>query len=75
MHPEPMRVWPLDANGGRGDLFFEFTPIRYEDWELHPFKKYALRYRMVVFDGEMKPEMAERYWYSFATQPKVEINK
>jgi hypothetical protein len=74
MHPEPMRVWPIDANGGRGDLFFEFTPIRYEDWELKPFIKYALRYRMVVFDGEMEPEMAERYWYSFATQPKIEIN-
>lgn len=74
MHPEPMRVWPIDANEGRGDLFFEFTPIRYEAWELHPFKQYTLRYRMVVFDGEMEPEMAERYWYSFATQPKVEIN-
>ena len=41
---------------------------------IYPFKQYTLRYRMVVFDGEMEPEMAERYWYSFATQPKVEIN-
>ncbi|MCD4770658.1 MAG: PmoA family protein, partial [Bacteroidales bacterium] len=22
-HPEPMRVWPPDANAGRGDMFFE----------------------------------------------------
>ena len=30
MHPEPMRVWPIDANGGRGDMYFEFVPIRHE---------------------------------------------
>ena len=24
-HPEPVRVWPEDANGNRGDLFFEFS--------------------------------------------------
>ena len=29
-HPEPLRVWPMDANGGRGDMYFEFTPIRHE---------------------------------------------
>lgn len=75
MHPEPMRVWPIDANGGRGDIFFEFTPIRYEPWELQPFQKYTLRYRMVVFDGEIEPEVAERYWKSFAKQPKIQINK
>lgn len=75
MHPEPMRVWPIDANGGRGDIFFEFTPIRYEPWELQPFQKYTLRYRMVVFDGEIEPEVAEQYWQSFAKQPKIQINK
>jgi len=48
MHPEPMRVWPIDANGGRGDMFFEFTPIRYQDWKIEPYQNYTLRYRMIV---------------------------
>lgn len=73
MHPEPMRVWPLDANGGRGDLFFEFTPIRHQDWKIDRGQNYSLKYRMIVFDGEMKPELAEEYWRVFAEGVKVEV--
>ena len=75
MHPEPMRVWPMDANGGRGDMFFQFCPIRHHDWKLEPRQDYTLRYRMIVFDGEMDPQTAEKYWNSFATMPRVEILK
>jgi hypothetical protein len=71
MHPEPMRVWPPDANGGRGDMFFEFTPIRHNDWELKPFKTYTLKYRLIVFDGGMDAEKAEKYWKSFANTPEL----
>jgi hypothetical protein len=73
MHPEPMRVWPLDANGGRGDMFFEFCPIRHNEWKLEPRQDYTLKYRMIVFDGKMDPQTAEKYWNSFATMPRVEI--
>jgi len=73
MHPEPMRVWPLDANGGRGDMYFEFVPIRHEDWKLDANKDYALKYRMIVFDGKLDAETAEKYWNSFASMPKVEF--
>ncbi len=65
-HPEPMRIWPLDANNGRGDMFFEFCPIRHQEWKLEKGKDYTLKYRMVVFDGEMNPASAEKYWQSFA---------
>jgi hypothetical protein len=75
MHPEPMRVWPLDANGGRGDMYFEFVPIRHEDWKLEPLKDYSLKYRMVVFDGKMDAETAEKYWSSFANNPKINLIK
>ncbi len=75
MHPEPMRVWPLDANGGRGDMYFEFVPIRHEEWYLEPHHDYTLKYRMIVFDGEMDAETAESYWNSFASNPKVEFEK
>lgn len=73
MHPEPMRVWPMDANGGRGDLFFQFCPIRYEEWKLEPNTTYSLNYRLVVFDGELTAEEAEAYWQLYANRPEVEI--
>jgi hypothetical protein len=73
MHPEPMRVWPLDANGGRGDMFFEFCPIRHEDWKLERGNDYTLKYRMVVFDGKMDAGTAEMYWNSFARNPLIKL--
>lgn len=72
-HPEPMRVWPMDANGGRGDLYFEFVPIRHVPWTIKPHQDYTLFYRMIVFDGEMDKDTAETYWNSFATAPTIEI--
>jgi hypothetical protein len=73
MHPEPMRVWPLDANGGRGDMYFEFVPIRHDDRKLEPKQNYTLKYRMIVFDGKLDAKTAEMYWNSFAVNPKVEF--
>ncbi|MCM4167686.1 hypothetical protein KCTC52924_00800 [Arenibacter antarcticus] len=70
-HPEPMRVWPIDGNGGRGDMFFEFCPIRHEEWQIEPNKEYELKYRMVVFDGKLTADEAESYWKSFAVMPKI----
>jgi len=75
MHPEPMRVWPLDANNGRGDMYFEFVPIRHDDWKLEPKKDYTLKYRMIIFDGEMDAKTAEMYWNSFAKQPEIKYSK
>ncbi|MDF1572561.1 MAG: PmoA family protein [Bacteroidales bacterium] len=63
-HPEPMRVWPPDSN--HGELFFEFCPIRHNDWVILPGRDYLLKYRMVVFDGAITAEEAERYWNGFA---------
>lgn len=71
MHPEPMRVWPLDANGGRGDMYFEFVPIRHESWKLEPKQNYTLKYRMIIFDGKLDAATAEMYWNSFAKNPSI----
>lgn len=71
MHPEPMRVWPLDANAGRGDMYFEFVPIRHESWKIEPKQNYTLKYRMIVFDGTLDAATAEKYWNSFAKNPSV----
>lgn len=71
-HPQPMRVWPPDMNG-RGDVYFEFCPIRHESWQLEKGRDYALRYRMLVFDGAVSPERAEASWQDFAHPPSVEV--
>lgn len=71
MHPEPMRIWPIDGNGGRGDMYFEFVPIRHVEWKLSPKQNYTLKYRMIVFDGKMDAQKAEMYWNSFANNPLV----
>ena len=46
-------------------MFFEFCPIRHQEWVLEPGIEYMLQYRMVVFDGELTPEEAEQYWKEF----------
>ena len=65
VHPEPMHVW--------GNMFFQFTPIRHQDWKIEQYKSYALKYRMIVFDGELDAITAEKYWSSFASMPVVEF--
>ncbi len=73
--PEPMRVWPENSNGGRGDLFFEFCPIRNRSWELIPGNEYVLKYRMLVYDGKIDSELAQRVWNDFANPPFVTVEK
>jgi hypothetical protein len=64
-HPEPMRMWPPDSNEGKENVFFEFCPIRHQEWVLEPGKEYVLLYRMVVFDGTITTQTAEQYWNNF----------
>lgn len=67
-HPEPMRVWPEDSNGGKENVFLEFCPIRHQAWEILPGKTNTLKYRMIVFDGKMTATEAESYWKTFAAR-------
>ena len=72
--PEPMRVWPVDANK-RGDVFFSFSPTRNKDWRLHPGNNYTLKYRMLVYDNTITPQQAEEAWKSFALIPDIKIER
>jgi hypothetical protein len=72
-HPEPMRVWPEDANNGRGDVFFEFCPIRHKPWIFYPGQEYVLRYRLVVFEGTITSETADVLWNNYAYPVKTKI--
>lgn len=65
--PEPMRVWPS------GDVFVGFCPVVYSNWKLLPGKKYKRSYRIIVYDGTLEAEQAERYWQAFAHPPGVKI--
>ena len=73
-YPEPMRVWPIDQNG-RGDVYFEFCPIRLKDWVLNPGNVYRLKYRMLVYDGKVDKTVSERIWTDFAYPPIVKRSK
>ncbi len=64
-HPEPMRVWPEDNYDGIGNVFIEFCPIRHESWMILPNERYTLKYRMIVFDGDMSADEANTYWRDF----------
>jgi hypothetical protein len=72
-HPEPMRVWLEDMNNNRGDVYFEFCPIRFKEWVLDPGKVYRLKYRMLVYDGKIDKSSADRIWNDFAYPPEVKI--
>lgn len=69
-HPEPLRIWDGDANGGKGNLFVNFSPTKDRDWLLEPGQTYTLNYRLVVFDG--KPDVAhiENKWQHFANEKR-----
>jgi hypothetical protein len=69
-HPEPMRMWPPNSNQGKENMFFEFCPIRHQEWVLEHGKEYTLRYRLVVFDGAIKADLAEQYWKEFKSYSK-----
>jgi len=74
-HPEPLRVWPSDGNGGRGDVFINFSPTRNTSWELKPGNTYVLGYRLIVFNGEMDPEMAIKYWNDYANPVTIKARR
>lgn len=73
--PEPIRVWPFDGNGGRGDQFFNFSPTKNKDWVLKAGHTYTLKYRLLVFDGKLSADEAESIWQSFAHAPEVNVQK
>lgn len=74
-HPEPMRVWSEDAVGNKGEIFFEFCPVRLNSWILKPEKEYVLRYRMVVYDGKLHPKAREVLWNNYTDPPIITRKK
>ena len=74
-YPEPLRIWPENANRNRGDMFANCSPTKDMDWPLKPGKNYVLKYRFVVFNGAFTKEKAEAAWRDFASPPVVTVLK
>jgi len=72
-YPEPIRIWPVGANNGNENVFFNFNPAMDRDWILEPGKDHQLRYRMYVYDGKIDKTEAERLWADFAYPPIVSL--
>lgn len=72
-HPEPLRIWPENANGNRGDVFANFSPTKNKDWPLEKGKTQVLKYRFIVFDGTFSQKQAETAWHYFAYPPIVRV--
>ncbi|NML64642.1 hypothetical protein HHL22_05435 [Hymenobacter sp. RP-2-7] len=71
-YPEPLRIWPDNMNG-RGDVFANFSPTKTKDWLLLPGQTYALRYRLLVYNGRCTAQQAENAWQYFAHPPAVVV--
>ncbi len=74
MHPEPIRMWDANANKGVGNVFFNFSPTRHQEWRIDPHESNSLRYRLIVYDGEITSEEAEIYWKAFSGAPIIRIH-
>lgn len=69
-HPEPLRIWP-ENQYNRGDMFANFATTKDKDWLLEPGKTYVLKYRLLVYNGNMTKEKAESAWQFFALPPGI----
>lgn len=68
-HPEPLRLWPNDANRGRDNVFLNFCPVQKEPWILESGVVHTLRYRLCVYGGKPADIPAEALWRAFAQPP------
>ena len=73
--PELLRIWPEGANEGVENVFVNFNPTQDRDWTLEPNRAYTLKYRMLVYDGQIDSATAERYWQDYAYPPRVEVRR
>ncbi|NND31858.1 MAG: hypothetical protein HKN76_04650 [Saprospiraceae bacterium] len=71
--PELLRIWPTGSNKGVENVFVNFNPTQDRDWVLNPGHTYVLKYRLLVYDGEMKKTDADIYWNDFAHPAKISV--
>jgi len=70
--PQPLRVWPENAE--RGELMLNYSPTKMTSWLLTYGNEYTQKYRVMVFEGEMTVPAAEAAWRDFAYPPVVTLS-
>jgi len=65
--PQPVRVWP-DGPGDNPELMINFSPTKNTDLEIDREHPLVLRYRMLLYDGEITAAIADQYWNAYASQ-------
>ncbi len=58
--PQPVRIWP------DGPMFFNYVPAQKTPLQLAPGETMTLRYRLIVSDGVIPPEVIESRWQRYA---------
>ncbi|WP_161596891.1 DUF6807 domain-containing protein [Chitinophaga vietnamensis] len=71
--PEPLRVWPENMEGG--ELMLNYSPTKMKPWQLTYGNDYTLRYRVMVYNGDITPAEADAAWNDFAFPPQVLLIK
>ena len=74
-YPELLRIWPTGSNEGKENVFVNFNPTQDRDWRLEAQQSNTLKYRMIVYDGEITNSKREMYWNDFAHPPKVSVRR
>ena len=69
--PEPLRVWPENMNVEGGELMFDYTPTRMRPWKLYAGSRYQLKYRVMVYSGDITAAEAEAAWQEYVHPPQV----
>ncbi|MDQ8184893.1 PmoA family protein [Pelagicoccus sp. SDUM812002] len=64
--PTPLRVWARDNHDGA--TLINLAPTKTQDWVLEPGQAYTLRYRMIIYSGEISAEAIDSEWDRFAQE-------
>ncbi|MFZ4549856.1 MAG: hypothetical protein ACOYN4_20575 [Bacteroidales bacterium] len=47
--------------------------MKFEAWKLEPNQPHTLKYRLIIFDGKVSSDEAEKYWKEFAYSPVIKF--
>lgn len=59
-YPEPLRVWPSNANLPAGDVMWNFSPTKEQPFTLRPGAELTLAYRVYVLEERLDADAAAR---------------
>lgn len=71
--PEPLRVWP--ENMETGEVFINFSPTKMKPWLLTYGEQHTLKYRIMVYNGDITAAEADALWNDLAHPPVVKVEK